>query len=96
MTHMEAVGVRELGQNLSRYLARGKAGESLTVTERGHEVAVLIAAGESADRHARLAAEFGASVPAARLHDVAGRLEAPGAPAGTTDEYLAESRKQRG
>ena len=35
------VGVRELRQNLSVYLDRVKAGESLEVTERGRPVAVL-------------------------------------------------------
>jgi prevent-host-death family protein len=38
---MERVGVRELRQNLSVYLRRVAAGESLEVTERGHPVAVL-------------------------------------------------------
>ena len=36
------VGIRELRQNLSVYLERVKAGESLTVTERGSEVARLV------------------------------------------------------
>ena len=35
------VGVRELRQNLSIYLDRVKAGETLEVTERGEPVAVL-------------------------------------------------------
>lgn len=35
------VGVRELRQNLSVYLARVIAGETLEVTDRGHAVAVL-------------------------------------------------------
>ena len=35
------VGVRELRQNLSVYLDRVKAGETLEVTERGQPVAVL-------------------------------------------------------
>jgi prevent-host-death family protein len=35
------VGVRELRQNLSVYLDRVKAGETLTVTEHGSVVAVL-------------------------------------------------------
>ncbi len=35
------VGVRELRQNLSVYLERVKAGESLEVTERGQPVARL-------------------------------------------------------
>ena len=38
----KTVGVRELRQNLSRYLERVKRGETLTVTERGHEVARLV------------------------------------------------------
>jgi prevent-host-death family protein len=35
------VGVRELRQNLSRYLRRVAAGERLEVTERGKPVAIL-------------------------------------------------------
>jgi prevent-host-death family protein len=37
----ERVGVRELRQNLSVYLRRVKAGETLEVTERGEPVAEL-------------------------------------------------------
>lgn len=36
-----SVGVRELRQNLSVYLRRVEAGETLRVTERGRPVAVL-------------------------------------------------------
>lgn len=39
---MESVGVRELRQNASVYLRRVAAGESITVTDRGVPVAVLI------------------------------------------------------
>jgi prevent-host-death family protein len=35
------IGVRELRQNLSVYLTRVKAGETIAVTERGQQVAVL-------------------------------------------------------
>ena len=35
------VGVRELRQNLSRYLRRVAAGEQFEVTERNHPVAIL-------------------------------------------------------
>ncbi|HLG70811.1 MAG TPA: type II toxin-antitoxin system prevent-host-death family antitoxin [Chloroflexota bacterium] len=38
---MESVGVRELRQNLSVYLDRVKAGETLEVTEHKQPVAVL-------------------------------------------------------
>lgn len=84
--------MRELRQNFSRYLSRVKAGEGLVVTERGREVALLVPSGEHADGHARLAARFGASVPVARVEEVAARLTAPGAPAGTTDAFIAENR----
>jgi prevent-host-death family protein len=40
------VGVRELRQNLSVYLRRVQAGESLEVTEHGHPVARLEPMGE--------------------------------------------------
>ena len=38
---MIRIGVRELRQNTSQYLARVKAGETIEVTERGKLVAVL-------------------------------------------------------
>lgn len=39
--YLPRVGVRELRQNLSVYLERVKAGETLEVTEHGHPVAEL-------------------------------------------------------
>ncbi len=39
---MSVVGIRELKSGLSKYLKRVAAGERITVTERGHPVAVLI------------------------------------------------------
>ena len=89
----ETVGVRELRQNLSKYLDRVKAGEDLVVTEHGREVARLMPMGT--DAYADLAARFGASVPTERLEVIAGRLTPRNAPAGTTDAYLAESRSER-
>ncbi len=41
MNAKRSVGVRELRQNLSVYLRRVEAGETLEVTERGRPVAVL-------------------------------------------------------
>ena len=92
----DAVGVRELRQNLSRYLERVKDGEALVVTERGRVVARLVPAGAVADRYVELAQRFGATVPMERLEGIAARLTPPGAPAGTTDAYLAESRHEPG
>ena len=38
---METIGVRELRQHASRWLARVAAGESFTITDRGRPVASL-------------------------------------------------------
>jgi prevent-host-death family protein len=43
VTHMtERVGIRELRQNLSRYVARTLRGESFEVTDRGRPVGRLV------------------------------------------------------
>ena len=39
---MERIGVRELRQHASRYLARVRAGETIEVTDRGRAVARLV------------------------------------------------------
>lgn len=91
----ESVGVRELRQNLSKYLARVKEGETLTVTERGREVASLIPRSEVAAAYADLVEHFGVTPPTERLETIAARLPKVGAPAGTTDAFLAESRRER-
>lgn len=97
MTHMAAeVGVRELRQNLSKYLTRIKAGESLVVTERGNEVARLVPSGPGVDEgYARLAARFGATIPTARIEDVVASFDHEPAPDGTADRILAEGRRER-
>jgi prevent-host-death family protein len=96
MTHMtRTIGVRELRQNLSRYLRRVKQGEPLTVTERGRVVARLVPAGSGLERYTELSATFGATVPRERIGVIAARIVVPGAPAGTTDAILAEGRGER-
>ena len=57
------VGVRELRQNLSRYLERVKAGEAFVVTERGSEVARPTPSGARQTGMTRLIADRGASIP---------------------------------
>lgn len=94
MTHNQSVGVRELRQNLSRYLELVKAGEALVVTERGREVARLVPS--NAGHYAEAASRFGASTPRERLQDVAARLASSPSPAGTTDAFLEDSRASRG
>jgi prevent-host-death family protein len=97
LTHMgDSVGVRELRQNLSKYLDRVKDGEVLVVTERGREVARLIPSGATAEPYADLSERFGATVPVQRLERIAAKLAARSSPAGTTDARLAEGRADRG
>ena len=91
------VGVRELRQNLSKYLERVKDGETLTVTERGHEVARLVPSGkDTTPGYRRLAEKFGATVPRGDLLAVIDGLP-PGRSRsdGTTDAFLDESRRER-
>ena len=60
---MESIGVRELRQHASRYLARVEAGEELGVTNNGRLVARLVPVRESErDREALI--ESGVLVPA--------------------------------
>lgn len=95
------VGVRELRQNLSKYLARVKQGETLTVTERGHEVARLVPSRPDVDPYyLELAEKYGATIPKGDLVETINRLDAEGrlgsgAPAGTVDAILAEGRDWR-
>jgi len=42
---METVGVRELKENLSRYLRKVKSGERIIITDRKKEVAVIVPRG---------------------------------------------------
>lgn len=62
-----SVGVRELRQNLSRYLALVKQGESFVVTERRREVARLAPSGPADSALARVVAERGATLPVGDL-----------------------------
>lgn len=63
---MAAAGIRELRQNLSRYLERVKAGETIEVTDRGKVVAALVPRREREDEIAALEAR-GLTITRARL-----------------------------
>lgn len=60
---MEAIGVRELRQHASRYLARVEAGEELGVTNNGRLVARLVPV-RDAERSRAALIESGALIPA--------------------------------
>lgn len=90
----ETVGVRELRQNLSRYLARVKQGERLVVTERNRPVAVLEPTTEQDDPLERLIAAGLVRPPTRSAHDLLPPIQLPGDPyAGT--KALDEIRGER-
>jgi prevent-host-death family protein len=93
MRGLPTVSVRELRQNLSRYLRRVEAGETLEVLSRGRALARLTPLPDRADPIARLVAE-GRAIPAS------GDLVSLGPPLRirrkrTISEALAEQRRQR-
>lgn len=70
---VERIGVRQLRQNASRYLAMVKGGDTVEVTERGKLVALLVPPGGSRSTRDRLIAA-GRLVPAT---SPTGRLRSP-------------------
>lgn len=92
---MSSVGVRELRQNLSRYLAQVKEGKSFAVTERGREVARLTPSGPPDSPIARLVAERGATMPRGNLLDRVGASDRPPAGPPCSEELLEEMREER-
>jgi prevent-host-death family protein len=95
VTHMDSVGVRELRQNLSKYLAQVKDGESFAVTERGREVARLTPSGPADSPIARLVAEQGATMPRGNLLDRVNALDRPPAGPPFSNEILDQLREER-
>jgi len=92
---MERVGVRELRQNLSRYLGEVKEGGSFLVTERGREVARLTPSGPQDSPIARLVAERGATMPRGELLRHAAESELPPAGGPPSIEVLNDLREDR-
>lgn len=87
------MGVRELRQNLSVYLARVKKGEALTVTEHGAAVAILRPLPSTSSVLDRLVAEGRATPPSRSIRDLPRplkvKLERP------LSEILDELRDER-
>jgi prevent-host-death family protein len=92
---MHQVGVRELRQNLSRYLADVKQGESFVVTERGREVARLTPSGPPDSPLARLVANRGATMPRADLLSLARSPHVAPAVGPPSLQVLDELREER-
>lgn len=89
------VGVRELRQNLSVYLERVKAGETLQVTEYGQVVGLLAPLpAQRLTTLERLVREGRATAPAGSLKNR--RPPQPGRPdAPSTQQILDEMREER-
>jgi len=92
---MARIGVRELRQNASRYLAMVKAGQTVEVTERGELIAVLAPPSPSHHSRDRLVAS-GRLIPAV---NPTGRLRnanpVPATNSDTTAELLERDRTER-
>lgn len=67
---MEQIGVRELRQHASKYLARVEAGEEIEVTNHGRLVARLVPVSEKERRYRELV-EQGVLKPATEPFDLA-------------------------
>ncbi|WP_375425772.1 type II toxin-antitoxin system Phd/YefM family antitoxin [uncultured Friedmanniella sp.] len=87
---MQRIGVRDLRQHASRYLASVKAGETVEVTERGRLVALLVPPDPARSARDRLVAE-------GRLLPGTGRLVLPDLVDAdvTTEELLDDLRGER-
>ena len=89
----EKIGIRELRQHASRYVAMAKAGMRVPVTDRGKLVAYLVPAEEGGSILDRLEAAGHVRRAKGRLQDL---LPPPPAPSGTRplSEVLQEMRDE--
>jgi prevent-host-death family protein len=83
------VGIRELKNSLSRYLARVRGGETIVVTDRGRAVARIIPAGLP-EHLAKLLAEGRATWSGGRV-EIRGRRPKPRG--GLVSTYVSEDRR---
>jgi prevent-host-death family protein len=93
---MERVGVRDLRQNASRYLALVKSGQTVEVTERGSLVALLVPARPAQQARDRLITT-GRLIPAANPTGRArsGRAVRVSTGQPTNQELLDAGREER-
>ena len=90
---MERIGVRELRQHASLYLAKVKAGETVEVTERGQLIALLVPPNPHTTAREQLIAE-GRLIPGSSPFRVPRAVAAaPGSP--STGAILDELREDR-
>jgi prevent-host-death family protein len=89
---MVSIGIRELRQHASRYIALAKSGQRVAVTDRGRLVAYLVPA-DSGSPLDRLAATGQYEPPAGNILDL---LPPPAAPEGSRplSEVVQELRDE--
>lgn len=93
---MERIGVRELRQHASRYLAMVRRGETVEVTDRGSLVALLVPPAPATQARDRLVASgrlIPASNPTGRVRSPHPVRPRPGEP--TNQELLDAEREER-
>lgn len=88
---MERIGIRELRQHASRYVAAAREGRSFVVTDRGIPVARLIPLEDPGDRYSRLVAQ-GEITPASAPHQI---VDVDRLPPGDLTRLLDEMREDR-
>lgn len=96
MDEAEKIGIRELRQHASRYVAMAKAGKRVPVTDRGKLVAYLVPADEPRSVFEQLVAA--GKVRRATAKGIADLLPIPPAPPGekSLSETLQEMRDEEG
>jgi prevent-host-death family protein len=90
----DSIGIRELRQHASRYVALAKAGQRIPVTERGKLVAYLVPADEPTSMYQRLVAA--GQVKPATGRGILDLMPPPPAPPGSRpmSEVLQEMRDE--
>ncbi len=90
---MKVIGIRELRQHASRYLAQVEAGEELVISNRGRTVARLVPVSR-AERSRESLIDAGVLVPA-RNPDKLRSIRAERLPRGDLSAVLDEVREER-
>jgi prevent-host-death family protein len=93
----ETIGIRELRQNASRYVAMAKAGRRVPVTERGKLVAYLVPAVEPTTMFERLVAAGQVRRATGSMRDLIAEIGPPPPPEpgeGSPAEELARMRDE--
>ena len=89
-TSRSEVGIRDLKNNLSKYIERVRSGEEVVVTDRGRPVARLSAVDSSTDRLAELVAAGVVRAPTrTSRHRRRPRVQAKG----SVSDLVAEQRR---